>query len=211
MDASRRSQGRPRSGRLLGAAGAVLCTALAAAPAAHGGSTERADFTMRFGARVPSSDTALDLRILYKAPGDREAKPSPIRKLVIDAPPGTRFRGERFPACDASDLELRSRGRRACPPGALVGRGALTVMTGLGSSFDPFPTDVWIYNTPIGFVEVVQQRGQDATLGLDRITVTGSRLSGHPPATPGGPPDGQSAVREIDFTFPADNDGMGAS
>jgi hypothetical protein len=38
-------------------------------------------------------------------------------------------------------------------------------------------------------------------LGTDRLRIDGSTLTGAPPVTPGGPPDGETAVRQIDFTI----------
>jgi hypothetical protein len=38
---------------------------------------------------------------------------------------------------------------------------------------------------------------------MDRLTIEGSKLTAHPPTTPGGPPDGRTAIREIKFTIAA--------
>lgn len=197
---TRTAQAKGHARRLL-AAVAATCFLFAGGGEALAGSTDRADFLLRFPTKTPGHGTAVDLHILYKAAGDPNAKPSPLRRVVIDAPSGTRFHGDRFPRCTASDEELRARGRGACPAAALVGRGPLTVMTGFGPPIDPVRTDVWIYNTATGFVEVVQQPGRDVTLGMDRFTVMGNRLTASPPSTPGGPPDGRSAVRQVDFDF----------
>jgi hypothetical protein len=74
-------------------------------------------------------------------------------------------------------------------------------MTGFGPPVDPFRTDASIYNTEDGFVEIVKDQNSGATLGSDRFTIEGRTWTGHPPNTPGGPPDGRTAVREIDFTW----------
>jgi hypothetical protein len=50
-------------------------------------------------------------------------------------------------------------------------------------------------------LEVVTAEGTDRVLGTDRLHVDGSTLTGAPPVTPGGPPDGETAVRQIDFTI----------
>jgi hypothetical protein len=52
-------------------------------------------------------------------------------------------------------------------------------------------------------VEIVRDHRTGATLTDDRIRIQGNVFIGNPPPVPGGPPDGQTAVRTIDFTFPA--------
>jgi hypothetical protein len=76
------------------------------------------------------------------------------------------------------------------------------VISGFGAPFDPVVTDATIYNDGAGFSEIAQYHGTPVTLGVDRLAAKGSTLTGNPPSEPGGPPDGQSAVREIDFRFP---------
>ena len=169
--------------------------------AAAEGSTDRADFNLEFASRAPGSPTTASLHLLYKAPGDPQAKPSPIRRAVIEAPAGTSFGLDRVPPCDATDEELRMSGRSACPSPTQVGAGSLTVVTGFGPPFDPFPAAVTLFNTGTGFLELVEQEQPRATLAVDRATVKGSTATLAPPSTPGGPPDGQTAVREIDLRF----------
>lgn len=38
--------------------------------------------------------------------------------------------------------------------------------------------------------------------GMDRLTIAPGRLTAHPPNTPGGPPDGRTAVREVRLRIP---------
>ena len=169
--------------------------------AAAEGSTERADFNLEFASRAPGTPTTATLHFLYKAAGDPEAKPSPIRRVVIDAPAGTSFGLDRVPPCEATDEELRMSGRPACPAATRVGQGSLTAFTGVGPPFDPFPAVVTLFNTGTGFLELVEQEDPRATLAVDRAKVDGSTATLTPPSTPGGPPDGQTAVREIDLRF----------
>jgi hypothetical protein len=44
--------------------------------------------------------------------------------------------------------------------------------------------------------------GGSASPAFDRLTIKGSTLTAHPPAAPGGPPDGQTSVRSSDFAVP---------
>ena len=162
----------------------------------------QSDFSLQFGSQTPGVTTALHLYIVYRNPADPDGKPSPIRHLVTAAPPGSRF-DLALPRCTASDQEIMSEGPSACPANSQVGQGTLTAITGFGPPTDPFPTDVTIFNTGDGVVEVIRDHRTGATLADDRIQIKGNEMIGNPPAVPGGPPDGQTAVRTIDFTFPA--------
>lgn len=181
-----------------GAAAAVVVAAALCAGGADANSGRRADLDLGFTTRSPASATGLVLRILYKDERDPNAKPQPIRDLILDAPAGTRFDGAALPRCGASDQELMALGRAACPAASEVGRGTLSVFTGFGPPFDPLATDTTLYNGGDQIIELVTQRGGNLALGSDRLHFEGSsRLHAHPPTLPGGPPDGQTAVREV--------------
>jgi len=167
---------------------------------ARAGSTSRGEFDMDFGARKPGRATSIHLRIRFKG-RTPSAKPSPIRKVVIAAPQGTRFDTTALPRCTASNETLMAEGDSACPSGSRLGGGHLTAITGFGAPFDPFVTDVSIYNAPDEIVELVKDPSTGRPLAADRFQIRGSTWIGHPPATPGGPPDGQTAVRDIDFVY----------
>ncbi len=164
---------------------------------------QQSDFSLQFGANAPNTPTAMHLYIVYRKPSDPNGKPSPIRHLVIAAPQGTRI-DLGLPGCAASDQQIMASGPAACPADSQVGQGTLTALTGFGPPTDPFLTDVTIFNTGQGVVEIVRDHNTGATLTDDRIQIQGNVLTGNPPAIPGGPPDGQTAVRTIDFTFPLD-------
>jgi hypothetical protein len=178
---------------------AAVASALVLAPAA--GAAERVELQWRFAETAPGAHTALALHLRYRPADGSDGKASPLTGLVIDAPAGMRLDVGNRPPCTAGDGELRLLGRDACPPASRIGGGALTVDTGFGPPFDPFATEAAIFATPTGFVELAQFPGTNVTLGIDRIDVEGDRLTGHPPATPGGPPDMRTAVREVDFAF----------
>jgi hypothetical protein len=186
-------------GPILAAAIAVALTSPAAASA---DSTRAVDFDFAFSSKATGSNTGARLRILYKDPSDPDAKPPPLRELRLEAPAGTRFDGGAVPACHASDAELRAEGRDACAEASRVGGGSATVVTGFGPPADPFPTDATLFNSGDGIIELFTQRGSNRTLGIDRTKFVGqSTLEAHPPVTPGGPPDGETSVREVRFTY----------
>ena len=184
------------------ATAATFAAAAAIGAGAAGGTTgERSDFDLGFSTPVPGQAAALTLHVVYKAANDPDAKPSPIRKVVIAAPAGTRFDTGGVPACTASDEQLRAEGSSACPPESRVGTGKLVAITGFGPPADPATADLTLFNSGSEVIEVVTAAGTDRTLGIDRLRIDGSTLTGHPPTTPGGPPDGETAVRQIDFTI----------
>jgi hypothetical protein len=175
---------------------------MASAGGAAGTTGKRADFSLGFTTKARGARTALALHLVYKAPGgDRNAKPSPIREAVIRAPSGTRFHTGAVARCDASDDELRAEGTGACPSGSRIGSGKLTADTGFGPPIDPVEGDLTLFNGGDEVIEVVTAPGTDRVVGMDRLKITGSTLTANPPTTPGGPPDGETAVRRIDFTI----------
>ncbi len=163
---------------------------------------EQSDFALQFAADRPDTVSAVSLHILYRNPADPNGKPSPIRHLVITAPSGSEI-DLSIPRCTATDQQIMASGPSVCPGDSRVGGGSLTADTGFGPPIDPFLTDVSVFNTGQGVVEIVQDHNTGATLADDRLQITGDTMIGNPPSIPGGPPDGQTAVRSIDFVYPA--------
>lgn len=190
--------------RKLQVAGAAAAVALVAVTGAGATTGERADFDLGFSTADPGARADLSLHIVYKAAGDPDAKPSPIRKVVVATPAGTRFDTDAVPACTASDDELKAQGSGACPPESRIGSGKLVAVTGFGPPADPVPADLTLFNTGDSILEVVTAPGTDRVLGTDRLKISGSTVTGAPPVTPGGPPDGETSVRQIDFTIERD-------
>jgi len=180
---------------------AVAAASVLAVGTAGATTGKRADFSPGFSTKSRGAPTALVLHVVYKAAGDSKAKPSPIRKVVVHAPSGTRFRTGAVPKCEASDDELRAEGTGACPAESRIGAGELTADTGFGAPVDPVAGDLTLFNSGSGIIEVVTAPGTDRVVGIDRLAIQRSTLTGHPPTTPGGPPDGETAVRRIDFTI----------
>jgi hypothetical protein len=192
----RREPKRHRGRRYAALAAALLLAAPATAVAGP-----RAQLQVSFAQTGPGVGTRLSLHILYRDPAGPNVKPPAIRGASIALPPGTRVDGAAVARCTATDAELMSLGRSACPAGSRVGGGSLVAITGFGPPFDPFPTDVTLFNSGDGVIELVQQAGTNQTLAIDRATVSGNVYASHPPRTPGGPPDGETVVRTIDFTL----------
>lgn len=189
---------------LIGAAALVLAADVGAGLATAAASAPASTLQLLFAETRPASHTALSLHIVYRRAGDPPAKPSPIRHLEIAAPEGTTFDLHAVPACHATDQQIQAVGRSACPASSRVGQGTLTVMEGFGPPIDPQTTDAVIFNDGSGVLETFTLHGTPGpVIALDRIAISGGRLIGNPPQEPGGPPDGQTAVREINFHFPS--------
>jgi hypothetical protein len=181
---------------------AMAIMTLAGRPAFAGDQDSTIGLT--FAEQRTAVPTEMDLHIVYRDPAHPDEKPSPIRPLEIDAPAGIRFDTTAVPACTATDAEIQALGRGACPADSRVGGGSLTAIEGFGPPIDPFVTDAVIFNGGDEIIETFTPPGAGGpVIAIDRIAISGSRLVGNPPALPGGPPDGQTAVREIACTFPA--------
>ena len=170
-------------------------------PASSAASELRFDFS----SQAPATGTAMTLHIRYtKTGGDANDKPSPIRSFQLDAPAGTTFHTAKVAACEASDAEVMLQGPDACPSASRIGNGTVTVVTGFGPPFDPFVSPTPVYNDGKGWLEISQTPSSPAvTIAVTRLAVSGSRVSGPIGASPGGPPDGETAVSAVDLSFPA--------
>lgn len=176
----------------------AAATALAAfgAATAVAGQTDRGRFHLGIAAKQPDSSTALRFRILYGDPEDRAAKPTPVSGAVFHLPRGLRIDTAAVPQCTAGEEEIRLLGRNACPADSQVGDGRLIARTGFPGA-DRVRTDVVVFNGDGELVEIVFVEGTNTVAGFDRITVEDNVLTAHPPETPGGPPDGRTAVQKI--------------
>src|SRR4051794_5538385 len=183
----------------------MLAAAAAAAPGASAG--PRADYKQMFTTQVPGKSTGTDTRILYKNPNDPEAKPIPIRREVFTFPAGTTYDESVVPDCNASDAEIMLLGTSACPPESRLG-GSIgdTSMTGFGGE-TAVDVDGWDqggdlvlwgrdHQFGIGAVAHARRKGQVVTVEV--------------PRTPGGPPDGENALRRVHHVFPARSAGKRA-
>jgi hypothetical protein len=186
-----------RAGRV---AGVLVAGALAFLPAsAHAGA--RADYKQMFTTPVPGASTGSDTEILYKHPDDPQAKPIPVREEVFTFPKGTTWDTTVVPDCTVTDVELMLLGRDACPPETWIGEGkgdtSMSGFPGAGETkliVNGFDRDAGVRVAggaePFGpyFVAQLVRKGRVVTVQV--------------PRTPGGPPDGESALRYVHNVFP---------
>ena len=185
----------------LRAAVATGAAVLATGTVAVAGETKRGGFHLGTSSAEPASATGLKFRVQYKNPDDPEAKPPPVTAATFRLPRGMRIDTGAVPRCDATDQEIRALGRDACPAATRIGSGRLVARTGVPGS-DEVRTDVVAYNGDEQIIEVVFFEGTNAVAGIDRLTIERNVLTAHPPATPGGPPDGRTAVQRIFLQVP---------
>lgn len=181
---------------------AATATAIAAAVAPGAQAGVRADYKQMFTTPIAGTSTGVDTQILYKHPSDPDAKPIPVRREVFTFPAGTTYDESVVPDCTASDLELLVLGTSACPPDSWTGGGqGDTMMTGFpGAGETALDLDGWDnggelvllggpHDVPLRQVVRARREGQVVTVNA--------------PRSPGGPPDGESALRRIHNVFPA--------
>jgi hypothetical protein len=179
----------------------ALFAGLGAAPASAE-SARLADFSLGLTGHAPGSPTGMAIRVLFHRAGDPNAKPPALRSAVIRAPSGLRFDSGAVSECTASDAEIRVLGSNACPAASRLTVGPFSAMTGFGPPIDPLTGDDHVFNGANQLIEVITAPGTTISPAFDRLTISGSTLTAHPPSAPGGPPDGQTAVRSIAFAIP---------
>jgi Ca2+-binding RTX toxin-like protein len=200
MPSQRPARGQHTRARLKLLSGPLVAVLVSTSLPASSHATE---IGLQFASQEPATNTAMTLHIRYTKPGDPNAKPSPIRRIQIDAPTGTVFNGAKVPSCHASDAEVMALGPSACPSDSQIADGTIVVITGGGPPFDPFNSPTPVFNDGNGWLEVSQASSTPATIAVTRLGVTGSRISGNIATAPGGPPDFESAVSTVDLSFPA--------
>lgn len=180
--------------RSISTAAAIAAALVAAAPAA---ASEQATYSFGLTSEAPSATTGFELRVSYRNADDPDGKAPALTAAAFALPAGMRVDTTRAERCMASDEELQALGRDACPEASRLGDGRLVATTGLPA--DPIEGEVTVFNGPEQLIELVTAPGTGRTAGFDRLTIEGDRLRARPPATPGGPPDGRTTVREIAF------------
>jgi hypothetical protein len=181
----------------IGAAGFAAAAAPASAEPGR-----LADFGLRLSSTAPGTPTGTTVHILLHRENDPDAKPSPLRTAVLKLPDGLRFDSTAVPICTATDDELRALGSDACPEETKLTVGEFSAILGFGPPFDPLKGDDHVFNGDNQLIEVITAPDASASPAFDRLTIDGSTLTAHPPKAPGGPPDGESSVRSLDFEIP---------
>jgi hypothetical protein len=191
--------------------GVVLAVTVAAAAVAAPGANAgvRVDYQQMFTTQVPGKSTGTDTRLFYKNPNDPKAKPIPVRREEFTFPAGTTYNEAVVPDCKASDAEIRLFGKAACPAASHIGGSeGDTTMSGFGPGEDPLDMDAWDNAGEL----VVFGRSHDfpAIGAVARGHRKGQTMIVDVPGGPGGPPDGESALRRIHHIFPARSAGKRA-
>lgn len=192
-------------GRWIAAGVALASLAVGVAPVAASENIDSStpsgrlvDFRLLLTSASPSSPTGLALHVAALGQG----KPSPLRSAVYRLPAGTRFDTGALTECKASDIEFRLLGTNACPSKSLLTVGSFSAISGFGPPLDPFTGDVHVFDGPNQLIEVITFEDSSISPAIDRLTISGSTLSAHPPRAPGGPPDGEMAAKSIDYRIP---------
>jgi hypothetical protein len=161
-----------------------------------------ADSSLRLTTRSPGSPTGMAVHAFFYRADDKNAKPSPLRSAVVHAPTGLRFDTGAVRECTASDEQIRLLGPNACPADSELTVGSFSAITGFGPPLDPIAGDDHVFNGPNQLIEIITAPGTPIAPAFDRLTISGSTLTAHPPMALGGPPDGETAVRSLDFQIP---------
>jgi hypothetical protein len=185
--------------RKLGVFAAAAAALAVGAGTVEGGETDRATYDFVLGNKRADRPSSLSLHVQFRHPEDPDAKPPALDSAVLGLPRGMVVDDEAVPQCDATDDDFQLQGRNACPPETEVGQGAVTVMMGLPA--DPQTLDIVAFNGDGEVIEVVFFPG-GVVAGIDRVAIEDGRLVPHPPAPPGGPPDGRTAIRELKLAIP---------
>jgi hypothetical protein len=181
----------------------AVLAAVAVLPAtAHAG--PRADYQQTFTTPVPGASTGMDAQILYKHPDDPNRKPIPVRQEVFTFPAGTKFDNDVVPDCEATELELQLQGEAACPPESRVGGGEGTLMSGFESGGET-AMEVDIFDAGTGVLILGGSKDPEIR-SATRAEREGRVTTVNVPQSPGGPPEGESAIRRVHNVIDAFSD-----
>lgn len=181
---------------VLGVAGTFL---IPAAASAQEGS--RQDASLLFTESIPGRSTGVELRIDYVNPDDPAAKPPAVRRVVVELAHGARYDTSVPELCPASDAELMSVGPAACPPGSVVGRGVITLDTGIPGPGRIIASDTTFFNDTGELIFLNRER-QSGGHVVVRGHVGERTIVSEAPFLPGTPPDG-AAIDTVEITeFP---------
>ena len=184
-------------------AAALTVTCCLAASSARGAVSGNVALTLRFTSTTPGAATGLHVDVRLGSPVGSDHKPLQLTGARIHLPTGTVIDTSARPQCTAPDPVLQAAGTLGCPGDSQVGSGSLAAETGFGAPVDPLVGDDTVFNGKDELIEIVTPPGAPApAAGVDHLTIKGSTLTAHPPATPGGPPDYSTDIKRITFTIP---------
>lgn len=167
----------------------------------------RQDLDMRFTTTREGASTGTRVSLVFRNPSDPFGKPIPVRRERFVFPKGTRFVPTVVPACDASDQELILLGEAACPSESRVGGGSAIAISGWPSDPVVLEIDGFEAGSGLAFLTTVQGLG---IRFVARSVRDGRTITVDYPKAPGGPPDGETALREVENLFAAHTSGASA-
>jgi hypothetical protein len=154
---------------------------------------------VRFTTNQPNAPTGLFEAADYHNPDDPNAKPPAVRRTVVHYAPGSRIDTSVPDQCHASDQQLEASGAAACPAGSLIGHGSAEFATGLPGPAATFDLDFDVLNNQDQVIFLAKPHGTNVAVSVARSTLSDSTSTTDIPAVPGGPPDGQSSLKHIQF------------
>ena len=192
----------------------VLTAALAAvalpALALAGGPDSRQDASYKLTQKQAGKSTGERFKFDYVNPGDPEAKPPAVERVVTKLPRRGRFDVSVPGSCTASDAELIAQGPAACPEDSLIGGGVVTVDTGLPEPLRIVTADVVFANNaedPDGeFIYINTVREGSLARTVIRADVRRRKTVTHAGMLPGTPPDG-GAIDTVDIEIDSISEG----
>ena len=186
-----------RSGTSVTLLGLGLACAFPGAALAQSAGPRLSYFHFDFTTAHRGASSGIHARILYRHPSDPNRKPIPVRREIFTYPAGTGVDPTVVPACRASQQELRQRGEGACPRASRVLGGNGTAMSGL-PLFDPSATEVDGFENGTGLSLLATVPAFGARFTARGVRDGPRRFVVNFPRAPGGPPDGESAIRRVD-------------
>jgi len=177
----------------------VSCSVASANAVSGARETVRFDYTTSH----VNTPTGLVYDLSIRNPGDPNAAPIPLRKIVLIAPAGVKS-DPQIPSCSASDMQFEFSGESACPTATKLATGN-SVTRPLGGA--PFTSDVVIFKTADGQAMLIKfGNGGSAVVhtviqGRVATTEVPTCLTGGQP--PSGCPTDEDAVVSSDLSYPA--------
>ena len=187
--------GLRRATRQLAVGTAILAVALPAVALGQAGSRQAATFA--FDQQRPARSTGASLAIDYANPQDPAAKPPAVQRVVIKLAAGTAIDDSVPARCAASDQELIARGPEACPGASVIGGGEIDVDTGAEGPGRVLQNRVTVFNNTGQLILLLETTSGAPRRLVARSVVKGDTITTDVPPTPGGPPDGFSAIKRV--------------